>query len=114
MKDDAAVRWAKGQRFELSATGELAVDSYRVALASARTVGGRPAFDDACAGWAARHQLLVEDAVGLSEIASESSTLTELVDRLDGYGPTAKSVRATVTRLVERGLVVLAVRRAAQ
>lgn len=110
---DETVRWAKGQRFELSPTGDLAVRNYRVALASAHVVGGRHAFDDACARWAARHALPVEDAVGLCEIASIPLTITELVDRLDGYGPTAKSLRATVERLVERGFVVLAARRAA-
>lgn len=97
-----------GQRFVLSESGGATLRSYMEEIALSRVTGGRAALEDAGARWAARHRLEPEDALSLAEFKGAALSISDLVDRLDGLGPTVKSLRGNVERLIERGYLVLA------
>ncbi len=106
-KDDAAPRWARGQKFTLSAAGRTAEEAYRAAVLEARGAG-RSALEAALAAWAAPHPPVQPgDGVLLGELKAKPPGLTELARALEGAGIEAAEVRAALGRLVAAGLVEL-------
>lgn len=106
-KDDAAPRWARGQKFTLSPTGREAEEAYRAALLDARGAG-RPALEAALAAWAAPHAPVAGgDGMLLGELKGKPPGLADLTRALDDAGIAPAEVRAALGRLVSAGLVAL-------
>lgn len=97
-------RWARGQKFTLSAAGANAREIYQAALVSARGMS-RAALDAALVGWAAPFQVEPGDGMFLGEFQDKPHGLTDLTHALEGAGTTAAEVRAAIARLVKAGLV---------
>lgn len=106
-KNDAAPRWARGQKFTLSPAGREAEEAYRAAVLEARGAG-RPALEAALAAWAAPHApVTFGDGVLLGELKAKPPGLSDLTRALEDAGIGAAEVRAALARLVSAGLVVL-------
>jgi hypothetical protein len=97
-------RWPRGQRFALSSTGAEAEASWRTAAQEARSLG-RSALDGANRRWADPLGLDPSDGLVLSELRPGKRSIAELVRTLEICGASQDQVRASVGRLVSRGLV---------
>jgi hypothetical protein len=98
------LRWPRGQRFALSASGTEAEASWRAAAQDARAQG-RSALDVAHQRWADPLGLDPSDGLVLSELRPGKRSIAELVRTLEVCGTSQDQVRASVRRLVTRGLV---------
>jgi hypothetical protein len=98
--------WPRSQRFQLSGTGFEAESSYRETVTAARAVPGRASFDMAQSEWAARLGLNPSDGPYLGELTTGARTVQQIAEGLESCGSTVTEVRAVVTRLIEKGLLV--------
>ena len=106
-KDDAAPRWARGQKFTLSPAGREAEEAHRAAVLDVRGAG-RPALEAALAAWAAPHAPVPAcDGVLLGELKGKPPGLADLTRALEAAGIAPAEVRAALARLVSAGLVLL-------
>lgn len=106
-KNDAAPRWARGQKFTLSLKGRVAEEAYRAAVLEARG-SGRTALEAALAAWAAPHAPVAGgDGVLLGELKGKPPGLSDLTRALEDAGILPAEVRAALARLVSAGLVEL-------
>lgn len=103
---DGRKRWARGQKFTLSAVGSEAAAQYRDAVLGARS-SGRPALEAALVAWASPRGLAPADGVILAELAGKRVGLATLCDALEPSGIAPEDVRAGVGRLVDAGIVEL-------
>lgn len=101
---DGRKRWARGQKFTLSAAGSEAQLAYRNAVAGARA-SGRSALDSALAEWAASRRVAPGDGVILAELSGKRLGLSHLCEVLEVTGIVPDEVRAAVSRLVDAGIV---------
>ena len=100
-------RWPRRQQFRLSAIGTEAEAHYQAAVKSSHTRGGREAFDQAVATWAAPLGVQPGDGVYLSELRISIQTLTELVECLTSCGTTKSEAEAALDRLLSAKLAEL-------
>jgi hypothetical protein len=98
-------RWSRSERFQLSEQGRAAAQGYLDGIVASRAEEGRRSFDDARDKWAKDNGLTSEDGLALRELVGKSLTLSELTERLDGYGPNAKQVKSGLLRLLSTGMV---------
>jgi hypothetical protein len=103
--EPASRRWSRTERFVLSETGRVAAQSYLDRIVASRAVVGRDSFDRAREDWAVAHGLASSHGLLLRELVSAPLTLHELVEKLDGFGPTAADVRKELTKLLDAGFV---------
>jgi hypothetical protein len=99
-------RFARGQKFTLSAAGLTAAAEYRSAVTSARS-SGRQALEAALVGWATPRGVAPGDGVLLAELSGKPLGLSRLCEGLETSGLGAEDVRAAVGRLVDAGIVDL-------
>jgi len=102
----AAKRWARGQKFTVSAAGVEVEESYRVTVTAARS-SGRSALEAALAAWATPRGLSPGDGVVLSELKGKRLGVPDLCRNLEPTGIPPDEVRAALGRLVEAGAVEL-------
>ncbi len=99
-------RWARGQKFTLSAAGAEAELAYRDAVLGARS-SGRPALEAALVAWSAPRGVAPGDGVILAELSGKRVGFTALCDALESSGMVPDEIRAGVGRLVDAGIVEL-------
>lgn len=104
---EAGPRWPRGQKFRLSPVGQEAEAAYQAALKSSREQGGRAAFEQATAAWAAQLGVKPSDGAYLSELRGSMRTVVELLEGLEGSGATKTEVKAALERLVTAKLAEL-------
>src|SRR5262245_4315200 len=97
---EEGTRWPRGQKFRLTAVGGEAEQRYQDVLKSAREKGGRAAFDEATAAWAAQLGVKPGDGAYLPELKSTPRTVVELVEQLQDGGATKVEVKAALDRLI--------------
>lgn len=108
MRDDETrtnPRWARSQRFTLSAYGRTVTAAYKSGIAAMGTNGARGGFEKACASWAEMFELRPEDGMYLTEVATKSPTLSELGEALAICSQSRQDVEKCVQRLCAAGLV---------
>jgi hypothetical protein len=103
---DGRRRFARGQKFTLSAAGLDAATEYRSAVTGART-SGRQALEAALVAWAEPRRVSPGDGVILAELSGKPVGLGKLCEQLETSGVEAEEVRAAVGRLVDAGIVEL-------
>jgi hypothetical protein len=103
---DGRRRFARGQKFTLSAAGLDAAGEYRDAVANARS-SGRQALEAALAAWAEPRRVAPGDGVILAELSGKPVGLSRLFESLESSGLGAEEVRAAVGRLLDAGIVEL-------
>jgi hypothetical protein len=99
-------RFARGQKFTLSAAGLVAEQDYRAAVTSARA-SGRNALETALVGWAEPRHVAPADGVILAELSGKRLGFARLCETLEISGLTAEEIRAGVGRLLDAGIVEL-------
>lgn len=97
-------RWARGQKFVLSASGAAAEAAYRDAVRACHAQG-RAALDAAQRAWAAPLALEPLDGVVLGELRVGRKGIADLARSLEDCGTTQAEVKASVDRLAGAGLV---------
>jgi hypothetical protein len=102
--DPGARRWARGQKFTLTAAGAEACAAHQAAVLESRS-SGRSALDAALAGWAAPLGVQPRDGFALPELRDQRRGLAELARALESAGIEASEVRAAIDRLVTAGIV---------
>lgn len=100
-------RWPRKQQFRLSAIGTEAEADYQAAVKSSHSRGGREAFDEAVATWAAHLGVQPGDGVYLSELRISAQTFTGLVECLTSCGTTKSEAKAALERLLSAKLAEL-------
>ena len=107
MRDDETrnPRWARSQRFTLSAYGRTVTAAYRSGIAAMGNHSERGGFEKACASWAEMFELRPEDGMYLMEVATKSVTLSELGEALAVCSQSRADVERCVQRLCAAGLV---------
>lgn len=103
---DGRKRFARGQKFTVSAAGADATEAYRAAVQTARATG-RAALDAALVAWAEPRHVAPGDGVILCELAARPVGLSRLVEALESSGMTAEEVRSGVGRLLDAGILEL-------
>lgn len=97
---EEGTRWPRGQKFRLTQSGLDAEVSYQGVLQGAREKGGRAAFEEATAAWAAPLSVKAGDGAYLSELKSGPRTVVELVEQLQDGGATKAEAKAALDRLI--------------
>lgn len=103
---DGRKRWARGQKFTLSAAGSEAAAAYRDAVLGARS-SGRTALEAALVAWASPRGVAPTDGMILAELLGKRVGFTALCDALETSGVAPEEIRAGVGRLVDAGIVEL-------
>jgi len=96
-------RWPRGQKFILSAAGEVADQLHRETVNGSRS-SGRSSLDAALLAWAAPFGVRPGDGLLLSELRGQQRGLNDLVLALETSGIEPADVKASVDRLVHAGL----------
>jgi hypothetical protein len=96
-------RWPRGQKFSLSAAGEIADQLHRDTVNGARS-SGRSSLDAALAAWAAPFGVQAGDGLLLSELRGQRRGLNDLVRSLESSGIEPAAVKSAIDRLVQAGL----------
>jgi len=96
-------RWPRGQKFMLSAAGQLADQLHRETVNGSRG-SGRSSLDAALAAWAAPLGVKPTDGVLLGELRGQRRGFNDLASSLETSGIEAAEVKAAVERLVKAGL----------
>jgi hypothetical protein len=103
---DGRRRFARGQKFTLSAAGGDAEAAYRDAVLSARS-SGRTALEAALVAWAEPRRVAPADGVILAELSGKHVGFSRLCEALETSGMTAEEIRAGVGRLLDAGIAEL-------
>ncbi len=103
---DGRRRFARGQKFTLSAAGAAAEATYREAVLASRA-SGRQALETALVGWAESFRVAPGDGMVLAELSGKRVGLSRLCEALDTSGVAPDEIRAAVGRLVDAGIVEL-------
>jgi hypothetical protein len=96
-------RWPRGQKFGLSAAGQVADQLHRETVSGARS-SGRSSLDAALAAWAAPFGVQPGDGLLLSELRGQQRGLNELVRAMESSGIEPAEVKSAIDRLVKAGL----------
>lgn len=100
-------RWARGQKFRVTTAGAAAEAQYQATLKEGRERGGRTAFDELTAGWAAPLGVRPGDGVFLAEVKGTMPTLGTLLESMESSGVVKKDATAALDRLIQAKLVEL-------
>jgi hypothetical protein len=103
---DGRKRFARGQKFMLSAKGTEAAEAYRSTVQAART-SGRSALEAALVAWAEPRGVAPADGIILAELAGKPVGLSRLAEALEPSGVTAEEIRAGIGRLLDAGILEL-------
>lgn len=103
---DGRKRWARGQKFTLSAVGAAAELEYRNVVTGARS-SGRTSLEAALVAWATPLGLAPGDGVILAELSGKRVGFSVVCDALETSGMPPDEVRAAIGRLVDAGIVEL-------
>lgn len=98
------LKWARSQRFRLTAKGEEAHTSWKAKLAAAQNQG-KSAFDAAQAEWATAFKISPDDATYVTELAPASLRVEDIEKAFTDLGISRQSVKDSLLRLYEAGLV---------
>jgi DNA-binding MarR family transcriptional regulator len=104
LRPRGAHRWPRGQRFQLTETGQAAEAAHAEAVRDARAQG-RSALDGAQRRWSEPLGLETGDGVVLGELKQGRRSLADVARALEDCGSTRGDVKEAVDRLVDRGLV---------
>jgi hypothetical protein len=96
-------RWPRGQKFSLSAAGQVADQLHRETVNGSRG-SGRTALDAALAAWAAPFGVQPGDGLLLSELRGQRRGLNDLVRAMESSGIEPAEVKSSIDRLVKAGL----------
>jgi hypothetical protein len=99
-------RFARGQKFTLSAAGTEAETAYRGAVLAARS-SGRAALEAALLAWAEPRRVAPGDGVILAELSGKRAGFGQLCEALETSGLAPDEIRAGVGRLLDAGIVEL-------
>jgi hypothetical protein len=107
MNDEKAekARFGRAQKFQLSAKGTEAAQTYAAMIEAAKAGSGRAQFDAARAAWGASLGLSAEDGLFLVEFGEGARTIPEATRSLESCGTTAKEVKAAVEHLLKHGML---------
>jgi hypothetical protein len=103
---DGRKRWARGQKFTLSAAGAAAELEYQNAVTGARS-SGRTALEAALIAWATPLGLGAGDGVILAELSGKRVGFSAICEALETSGMQPDEVRAAIGRLADAGIVEL-------
>jgi len=78
---------------------------YQESLRGAQEKGGRTAFDEATAAWAAPLGIKANDGAYLSELKAAPRTIVELMEQLQDGGATKAETKGALDRLIAAKLV---------
>ncbi|MBM4782386.1 MAG: TrmB family transcriptional regulator [Archangiaceae bacterium] len=98
------LKWARSQRFRLTAKGEEAHTSWKTALAAAQN-HGKSAFDAAQGDWAKSFKISPDDATYVTELAPAPLRVEDIEKAFTDLGISRQSVKDSLLRLYEAGLV---------
>ncbi len=96
-------RWPRGQKFSLSAAGQVADRLHRDTVNGSRA-SGRAALDAALAAWAAPFGVQPGDGLLLSELRGQRRGLNDLILAMESSGIEPAEVKSSIDRLVKAGL----------
>jgi hypothetical protein len=96
-------RWPRGQKFSLSAAGQVADQLHRDTVNGSRG-SGRTTLDASLVAWAAPYGLQPGDGLLLSELRGQRRSLNELVEAMQSSGIEPAEVKSSLDRLVKAGL----------
>jgi hypothetical protein len=88
----------------LSPAGLEAEDRYQAALTESRERGGRTAFDELTAVWAASAGVNPGDGLYLQELKAANRTLPEIAESLEASGNSRSEAKAAIDRLLKAKL----------
>lgn len=96
-------------RFQLTARGAAALESYRQGVLIAQSgPGGRLALEEFQTTWAQVCGIASRDALLLDEMATQPKNVTELSRGLDNCGMPKAAIESGIDRLAAVGLIDLA------
>lgn len=98
------LKWARSQRFRLTARGEEALASWKEKLAAAQN-HGKSAFDTAQAEWAKAYAISPDDAPYVTELAPASLRVEDIEKAFADLGISRQGVKDSLLRLYEAGVV---------
>jgi hypothetical protein len=98
------LRWARSQRFRLTAKGLEAERDWKERLAGAQGAG-RSGFDTAVAEWAKSFGVKPDDTAVMSELAVETRRLEDVLAALADTGVSREQVKQVLERLHGAGLL---------
>lgn len=98
------LKWARSQRFRLTAKGEEALTSWKARLASVQNQG-KTAFDTAQTDWAKAFAISPDDATYVSELAPAALRVEDIEKAFTDLGISRQSVKDSLLRLYEAGIV---------
>lgn len=98
------LKWARSQRFRLTAKGEDANQVWKVKLATVQSQG-KTVFDAARAEWAKALSITPDDTAFLTELAPASLRVEDIEKAFADLGVSRQSVKDSLLRLYEAGLV---------
>jgi hypothetical protein len=103
LKPKGGKRWPRGQRFQLTPSGFEAESAHAEAIREARAQG-RAALEGAQGRWALALGLAPGDGVVLTELKPGKRSLSDVSAGLEACGLPKAEVKASLDRLVEKGL----------
>lgn len=98
------LKWARSQRFRLTARGEEAHASWKERLAAVQNQG-KTAFDAAQTEWAKGFAISPDDATFVTELAPASLRVEDIEKAFSDLGVSRQAVKDSILRLYEAGLV---------
>ena len=100
----AKLKFARSQRFRLTARGAEAATFWKERLALSQG-GGRTAFDSANNDWAKAFAVDPDDANYVAELSQDPMRVEDLLAALESTGVSRENVKTVLGRLHEKGLV---------
>ncbi|MFT3840885.1 MAG: hypothetical protein QM723_28100 [Myxococcaceae bacterium] len=97
------LRWARGQKFTLTAQGQTALTAYHDGIKSSQQEG-RVAFEAFRTQWSSQQKVEADDGLVLAEL-EKPRKLEELLESLADTGASREGVKKMVERLFGAGLV---------
>lgn len=97
------LRWARGQKFTLTVTGQAALTAYHDGIKISQQEG-RVAFEAFRTQWSQAQKVEADDGLVLSEL-EKPRKLEELLESLADTGASREGVKKMVERLFGAGLV---------
>jgi hypothetical protein len=101
----AKLRWARAQRFRLTARGTESLTAWNAGLAGVQGADGRGAFDQMRVEWAKTFKAQSEDGLLISELSGAPLRLEDLLKSLEDTGATRDDVKDGLERLHGAGLI---------
>ncbi len=97
------LKWARSQRFRLTAKGQEAQDIWKAKLAEVRSQG-KALFDAAQAEWGKTFGLRADDAAYLAELSGAPLRVEDIEKNFTDLGASRQDVKDALGRLYDAGL----------